>query len=479
MRASVASVPGARKLCLALSAFFAASRLLLYLVGVRYHADYAWQHFHDLDLLTDRLWETLLYTHAFTPFMDLFVGVAHKLAGDHAPVLYQAVYLGLGLAFTLSVGYLLLAVGFGVRAAFAVAALFACTPAFIYFETFLHYEFPAAALLCVSVVLLHRALTRDRPLRFWLAFFFTCALIAFIRTTFHLVWLAAMLVVALAFQRRAYRAILAAAVLPLALVVGLYAKNQVLFGFFGTSSWFGFNLAIVTTERMDRAERMQWIQEGRLHPVTGVPLYSGVRAYKRWVDLERKTGIPVLDRKRRANGEPNYNHYGFIEVSKLRMQDDRYVMRERPRDYARTVLEGYVDYFRPTTRWHPFDAKRSPHNANRVHLAPWENAYNTAVHTLPFAPAGLYAPLLALLFYALGLALVRLWRARLEGCVEEKLVLVMIASALYVPVLSCLVTIGELERYRFMVEAFMWICAAWAGKQLFAGLAAGRTVSTA
>jgi hypothetical protein len=46
-----------------------------------------------------------------------------------------------------------------------------------------------------------------------------------------------------------------------------------------------------------------------------------------------------------------------------------------------------------------------------------------------------------------------------------------------VPVLSCLVTIGELERYRFMVEAFLWITALWAGKQLYVRFARPATVS--
>ena len=137
-----------------------------------------------------------------------------------------------------------------------------------------------------------------------------------------------------------------------------------------------------------------------------------------------------------------------------------------------TVRQGYVDYFRPTTRWHPSDEKRSPHRANRAHLEPWENAYNAALHTFPFPPFGLYTLMLPLLFYALGLSLLRLWRARLDGCIQEKLIVVMIANALYVPVLSCLVTIGELERYRFMVEAFMWIAAAWAVQQAQRGSAA-------
>ena len=435
---------------------YAATRVALYVLGVRFVARYDWQFFHDLDLLREHLWESLLYTHAFTPFMNLFAGVTLKLSEQHAAAIQHVVYLGLGCAFVLSVAYAMDALHVRRAVILVATTLFCCSPQFIYLENLLLYEFPAAALIAASGVLLHLALTRsDRA--WWLVFFLVCALIAYVRTTFHLVWLVALVAMAIAFQPARWRRVLASAVIPLLLVVGLYAKNLHLFGFFGTSSWAGFNLAFVTTQRMRPAERHAAIDAGLLHPVAGIPIYSGPEQYARHVDLRRTRGVPVLDRLRRANGEPNYNHWSYIEISKLRLDDDRAYIAHYPRRYANTVLAGTFDYFEPTSRWHPRDPAGSPHAQARSVLEPWENLYNAALHRFPVAPFGVYALLLALIVYAAGSALRVLWKNRGRDATREKLLLFMVFNCVYVPALSCLVTFGELERYRFMVEGFMWI----------------------
>ena len=435
---------------------YAATRVALYVLGVRFVARYDWQFFHDPDLLKDRLWESLLYTHAFTPFMNLLAGVALKISERHAAGIQHAVYLGLGCAFVLSVAYLMDALRVRRTVIFVATALFCCSPQFIYLENLLLYEFPAAALLAASGVLLHVALTRSGG-PWWLVFFLVCALIAYVRTTFHLLWLVALVAIVIAFKPTRPRRVLASAVIPLLLVVGLYAKNLQLFGFFGTSSWAGFNLAFVTTQRMRPSERQAGVAAGLFHPVAGIPIYSGPEQYARYVDLRRTRGIPVLDRLRRANGEPNYNHWSYIEVSKLRLHDDRVYIAQYPRRYANTVLAGTFDYFQPTSRWHPRDPAGSPHAQTRAVLEPWENLYNDALHRFPVVPFGPYALLVALILYAAGSALRTLWKNGGRNGEREKLLLFMVFNCAYVPALSCLVTFGELERYRFMVEGFMWI----------------------
>jgi hypothetical protein len=50
----------------------------------------------------------------------------------------------------------------------------------------------------------------------------------------------------------------------------------------------------------------------------------------------------------------------------------------------------------------------------------------------------------------------RQWSAQLEP---------LFVNCFYVPLLSCLVT-GEMERYRFLVESFMWIVVAATIRQL-------------
>jgi hypothetical protein len=178
----------------------------------------------------------------------------------------------------------------------------------------------------------------------------------------------------------------------------------------------------------------------------------------------------VLDRARRLTGEPNYNHAGLIKVGRIYLRDAQYVLRQHPGRYLRTVGEGLVDYFRPSTRWHPRDPDGSPHRRHRERLEPWENAYNAVLHRVPIPPFGLYLLLVPLALYGGWLAARTLWHRRLQGCEPEKLVLFLLFNCAFVPALSCLVAIGELERYRFIVEAFLWIVAVWSGRQLVRAL---------
>jgi hypothetical protein len=460
-----------RRLYVAITGIYVLTRVVFFLLGVRFGADYLWQHFHDTDLLKDRLGETLLYTHAFTPFINLFVGLVLKLSEAHAVGIYHGIFLVLGLGFSLCLGYLLDVFRLKGWVVLLLVTLFCCSPPFIYFENFLHYEFMAAALLALAAVLFHRALAAGTWLR-WSAFFLAAALIAYVRTTFHLVWLVFLVGMAILFQARRWRTILTAALLPMVLVAALYAKNRVMFGFFGSSSMVGFNLAYMTTKQMQPYERREWIDRGRFTPIAAIGLFEPPQAYAAYIDLNKRTGIPVLDRMQRHNGQANFNHWSYAELSKLRMADNRYFLAHHRARYLQTVRQGWVDYFRPTTRWHPHDAEASPHRDNRRVLGPWENFYNAALHSFPLPPFGLYALLLVAIGYTTGRALRLLWQRRLHSCLPEKLALFMAFNCLYVPALSCLVTIGELERYRFMVEAFMWVLAAAAVQALVERLAA-------
>ena len=88
------------------------------------------------------------------------------------------------------------------------------------------------------------------------------------------------------------------------LVAGLYAKNQVQFGFFGASSMVGFNLAYMTTRQMSEAERQTVGGRGARSPHRPRGPLQPTDAYAPWVDLNRKTGVPVLDRLYRTTGNP-------------------------------------------------------------------------------------------------------------------------------------------------------------------------------
>jgi len=449
---------GRATLHVGVTVLYAVAMAAFYGAGATFGVNYDWQHFHDVALLRERLWESLFYTHAFTPFINLVVGAVFWIAPNHADAVHHGLFLVLGAVLVNALAALFEVFAIPRWVNVLLVAAFVASPAFLYLGSFLHYEFPTTALLMLAAVLLHRAAIHGSRF-WWLLFFLDAALITYVRTSFHLVWFGSLIVLALLVRPRQWKLVGGTALVPLALVAALYFKNLAVFGFFGTSSWFGFNVAIVTTERLPKAERKAWIEDGVLHPVSGVSLYAGPRAYRRLVDITHKTGIPVLDRHLRSNGLPNYNHNAYLEISRLRMAGNRAYLERRKRDYWRTVGRGHVDYFRPTSRWHPQDPKGSPHAENRRLVEPWENLYNRVVHGFPLPPFGLYVGLIAAIVARLAFSLWAIGRSR-QVTAPDAVVLFMAMNCVYVPLLSCLVTIGELERYRFMVEGFMWVLAA-------------------
>jgi hypothetical protein len=449
------SVLAGRRLYLVTLALYAVSRLLLHAWGVRFDASYDWQHLHDVKLLQHRLWESLLYTHAFTPFINGLAGVVLKTSVAHSVAIYHAIFLGAGAVLTCSVAYLAAAFRLPRMVALGTAILFACTPPVIYFEKFLHYEFLAATLVTASAVLLHRAMQRPTWVRFF-SFLLLCSLLAYVRTTFHLVWVVAAVGFAVFFRPERFRVIVASAVVPLLLIGALYAKNLYLFGFFGTSSMLGFNLAFVTTRQLSEQELVRAIERGEVHPASWVSVYAPPQAYAEWVDLSTQTGIPVLDRPLRGNGQPNYNHHAYIAVSKLRMQSNMAYLRTHRLRYLRTVLSGLRNFFRPTTLWHP-SVESTPHRANRAVLGGVERLYNQALHTFPIRPFGLYVFAILMLFVSAGRAAFRLLFRREIADDTDRLSLFMAFNCFYVSVLSCAVTTAELCRYRLIIEAFVWV----------------------
>ena len=166
----------------------------------------------------------------------------------------------------------------------------------------------------------------------------------------------------------------------------------------------------------------------------------------------------TLDRP--SVGLGNFNHWFFLEVNRRRRADALYYLKHRPREYAATVLVNLAEYFHPSTRWHPHDEEAdSPHHRHRQVLGGFEAAYDRMIHGFPIAPVGLYALLpLALVWGLLRLrALIRLRTP--ESTRQASLLAFCLCQIAFVTVLSVLLAHGEAQRYRFKIEAFLWLIA--------------------
>lgn len=442
---------------------FLSSRLALTLAGLRFNFSLDWMWLSDPADLQNRLLQTIYYFHAFPPGMNLFSGILLKLANVHAAVAAQLTFLLCGLVLVQSLFYLARASGLSARVSFAVAVGFSLLPQSIYFEYLYLYEEPVAALLCLSVALFHAALSRQsRPL--WLSFFVVCTMIGVTRSTFHLLWFAAMLITALWFASiRERRAILATSSVPAVVLLSLYVKNLLVFGTFSAFSYGPSSYAHVTVSHLAPEVRAEWVREHKLSPFAALSPYAGPREYLSVFNGTPPTNWPsqLNELERPTVKAPNFNHWVILEANRERNDDAWYYLRTQPLDYATNVLHGLRDLFTASTEWHPYTGtERSPHYQHRQVLGGYEAVVNRAFHSFPVAPVGLY----------LFLPLVMMWIARRAwqltrssdpaSMARGAMLCLCLLNIAYVVGISSAFTFLEESRYRYQVESLIWLTTA-------------------
>lgn len=464
------------------SAVFVVTRVLLRVAGLRFNPELDWMFLADAAHLRDRLLETLYYFHAFPPGLNLLAGILLKIGGPEFETVADVAFTAFGLVLVNSLLYLGRALRLARPIRIGVCVGFLLAPPSIYFGHLFLYTYPTAASLALAGALFHRAALRP-SVAAWLPFFLVCAGIGWLRSTFHWLWFAAMIALSLAAVRRAARrSVLIAAIGPAALLLVPYVKNAAVFGFFGITSQSATPLYHVTVLRMPAELRRSWVEQGKLSPFAGISVYASPRAYGRWFP-ERETSWPaqLTDFERPSVNAPNYNHWYLLEAAERRRADAWVYLRERPFEYAGTVLQGLKQFFQPSTRWHPHDREPgSPHHEHRQVLGRYEAFYEVIVHGFPFSPVGLYVTLPLSLWWVLREGR---RRARMEDPSERAVAATLrfcVAQIVFVIVVTSVAAHGENARYRFAIEPLIWLVTAFAIVNYAArGRRAGRRVSRA
>jgi hypothetical protein len=456
-----------------LSAAYLLTRLVLYLRGLRFEFALDWMWMADpLDLAT-RLGETLFYFHAFPPGINALTGLLLKTGEHVAPLAAQLVFLAAGVLLVNLVYLLARAVGLRVAWAAAFALAFSLAPPTIYFEHLFHYEWPVITLLCLVAVLFHRGIAAPSA-AIWFGCFAAAAAVTLTRSTFHLVWLIAVVALAVALvPSHARRAVLAASLVPLILTLALYTKNAIIFGEFAASTFGPASLTLVTVDRMPPQQRVAWMHTGQLSAFAMVSVYAAPRAYSPFFASPAHPGWPpqLTRLEHQALPVPNFNHWWLLDVHRARRADVWHYLRARPLDYVRHVAVGVRDLFGPTTTWHPRDGTpHSPHASHRQVLGGYERVFNGIMHGWPLAPFGLYMFLPVPLIWACVHAR-RHWKddnAAVRG--RAALLVFCVFQIVYVIAASSMLTYLEMPRYRFQVEWAIWVVSAAAITQIFCRL---------
>ena len=444
----------------ALLLVFALSRALYYAAGVRFDARPLDRFFQFIDpqLLRHRLLESLYYFHIQPPGFNLFAGVVLKLFPVYYAAAFHAVYLLCGVVLMLSLYRLMTVCAVPKALATSLTALFIVTPGVILYENFLLYEYPLAALLALTAVLLHRLWER-RQTRHALAFFACLLALVFLRNLFHLVYfLAIYAALWIAFRGRR-KMIFLTGLVPLILILALYTKNQLVFGTFSSSTWLGMNAGTILTHQLTNDEKRHFVKQGWLSPIVFIDPGLPLSAYQGLVYSPAKTGIPVLDQATKSTGATNFNAAPFFQVQRMYLRDGREILRRYPQAYLRSFVIAWFAYFLPPGDFPFFDQNRPKIHAldrfcNIVLFGQWrEAADRKELRTLQANGARWSLVLYTGTFLLIALPLLFAW-----GCAIWKnnpvLLGFLLFNIAYVTAATNLLSSFENNRYRFPLDAF-------------------------
>ncbi|MDB5035740.1 MAG: hypothetical protein JWQ98_2981 [Chlorobi bacterium] len=457
-----------------LTLVFALSRIVFALAGIRYTIN-----FHDLwhiaepGLLRDHLLQTLFYLHEQPPLLNLLVGIILKLFPSDYAIVFNGIFIGVGLAISIVLYKLMTHMGVGKIVALIMVLIFMVSPASILYENLFFYDYLLAALLIASAFLLFQYLTIGR-LRYLVLFFVLLAVIVLTRSLFHLSWLLLVMVLLMILRRDQWKKIVLAGCIPCMLAVSIYVKNLVVFGNFGGSTWFGMNMARVTICQLDSADRAAMVRNKELSPLSLIPPFSNLSSYQRSVGTGYPTGIPTLDRplKRDWLGcSTNFNNLAYIEISRQYGRDAQYVLTHRPGAFGKAIMLSSFYYFYPASVHFLLDS-------NRARISWYERIFDLAIYgqlydyqnahphqdipdshgVAKIFKVGIMLVIGIPLLLLYGIRSIRQnFNAGLRGRALSITLAFIVGTMLWIMVVGILFECGENYRFRFMTEPYCFL----------------------
>jgi hypothetical protein len=329
---------------------FSLSRILYYILGIRFDAEplfYFWQ-FLDVKLLRENLLESLFYLHSQPPLFNLLAGITLKLFPSSFPTAFHILYLLAGLALGITLFLIMANLDIPPRISFFLSLAFICGPPSVLYENWLFYTYPTALLLCLSLLLLQN-FARTKSLRDSFLFFSTLSAVILTRSLFQLIWFLLCFLILIAIFPHYRRRLIFGATLPFLLATLLFVKNLAVFGTFTSSSWLGMNFSKMTTFRLGVEQREKMVRNGTLSRLALIPPFSSIEKYRPYMRDYKKTDIAVLDQETKSTGQKNLNHIAYVDISKIYLKDALAVLTEKPSTYAGSLIRAYYRYFLPSS----------------------------------------------------------------------------------------------------------------------------------
>lgn len=315
---------------LCITALFILSRIIFSMKGGEFISspiDFAKQYL-DPVLLKNDLLKSLYYLHSQPPLFNAFLGLILKIS-PHPPLSFELVFKTMGIAMPLLFYGILTALSIRPGAAFMATAIFMFNPTLILYENLLYYTHMEAFFILLALFGLLRW-GIDRRTCFLVLFFLALLCLGMIRSLFHAVFfLLTALLISLYLgywrrERRLARQFVLYSLIVLVPMLLVSLKNTCLYRFFGTSSWDGMSLWIKANgyapEQLEQFHEQGIISDIAIKagydPFQPLDHFFNDRDLKQ-IPCHHPADCSVL----RSTGKPNFNHSGYVHLSKQLRKD--------------------------------------------------------------------------------------------------------------------------------------------------------------
>lgn len=476
-------------------ALYAAARGIAWALGLRMEIHWAMLQLLDRQELVERPLTALTLLHGQPPGLNALAAAVLAAAsrlGIAPETVTATLFTLLGLAGTVLLFRLALALAGSPAVAALVTAAALADPGFHVFSSVLFYPLPLWFLLLAGLACAHRWIAGGGD-RWLLATALALAATGLTRALFHPLWAAGFLALTVAARRRLshrppgatadrpqpprWRPVAAAALLALGLLAAWPLKNALLFGRPVISSWTGFNLARGTP--VPRPLVAAFIDRGEV---------AGELA-ERWQRRGSAAWLrddPLLTAVVKRPGGRNWNHYVFLLTGRdLTRRAVAWRLRH-PGAWAAQAAAHYAMWARPTYVDSYWSRPRGP---DRPLYRAWCAAHSAvlfadlrplverltpgaAVHRRAVVWAG---PVPYTLFALVGLpallaaAAAAAWRRRGRRSAADAVAALAAFDLLWTLVVPCLSDGLEGNRMRFASAPMLLLLAVYAWRGLLGG----------
>ncbi|MGD0882198.1 MAG: hypothetical protein ABSB09_11585 [Acidimicrobiales bacterium] len=446
-----------------LVAAYALSRIAGAVAGVRYDDSVIrgtpltdmWQLL-DVRLLKDDLVTSVWHLNSQPPLFNLYCGFLLKLPGGARRPVEVACVLALGLTMVLCAYLVMVELRVPRWAALTVTLVcVVASPAYLLYENWLNYAYPAAAFGTLAAWCLIRFLRTARA-RFGFGFFAAYAAIVLVDSTYQVEWFLLAGVIVLVALRHRWRTVLAVAAVPVILLATWTVKDYVLFGTTTTSSWLGMNLARSILYRAPADQIAQLQRQGRMNAVASIPPFAGPQVYSPRYVRAVPNPVAAVGELYKSDGATNFNNPLYITVSSMYLHDDLVWIRAHPHEYADDVLNavgvwmvGTDQNFTDSINWPSVRTYARAYDR----VVEWQPVQDPAPGFVVFSrgwhrPAWLSGQAMAVYALAVIGVPVLAWRRRRSDPALAATLGVLWWTTTYAFATGSLIEIGENERFR-------------------------------